>query len=136
MNGEAVFSFLSVLLRNFAMPTTRCNYCATQSRTMTAQSSGAKARKRASSGGGGRAKHVAQELCRTKKTRIAEGQRICDLLLGLFEAIGSGRASEGLTLSPAVTWGVAPGAAQTSMQGTLWPSHEGASHEDHRVGWR
>ena len=107
---------------------------------MTAQSSGAKARKRACSGGGGWAKHVAQGLCRTKVTRTAEGQRICDLLSrlsGPLKAVGSGRASEGL--SPAVTWGVARGAAQTSMQGALVQlgrSHEGRSHEDHRrVGW-
>lgn len=48
------------------------------------------------------------------------GFAICDLLLRPFNAVGSGRASEGL--SPATTWGVARGAAQTSMQGTavLW----------------
>lgn len=105
---------------------------------MTAQSSGAKARKRACSSGGGWAKHVAQGLCRTKVTRTAEGQAREDLrlLLRPLEAVGSGRASEGL--SPAATWGVARGAAQTSMQGAgaLGRSHEGTSHEDrHRVGW-
>jgi hypothetical protein len=108
---------------------------------MTAQSSGAKARKRACSGGGGWAKHVAQGLCRTKVTRTAEGQAREDSRFGYrgrWKAVGSGRASEGL--SPAATWGVARGAAQTSMQGALVQlgrSHEGTSHEDHRrVGWR
>ena len=119
-----------MLLRDFAVP--HYIYVAVtvpRRRMMTswasaAPSSGAKARKRACSGGGGGwAKHVAQGLCRSKNvTRAAEGGgfAICDLLLRPFNAVGSGRASEGL--SPATTWGVARGAAQTSMQGTavLW----------------
>ena len=148
MNVEAFFVSLfarSVLLRDFAVP--HYIYVAItvpRSRMMTSwailRSKGTEAgmqRRRRGVGQARRPRIVSkQEGYAGSRGR---GFAICDLLLRPFNAVGSGRASEGL--SPAVTWGVARGAAQTSMQGALvhlGRSHEGRSHEGRspqRVGW-
>lgn len=124
MNVEAFFVSLfsrSVLLRDFAVP--HYIYVAItvpRSRMMTSwailRSKGTEAgmqRRRRGVGQARRPRIVSkQEGYAGSRGR---GFAICDLLLRPFNAVGSGRASEGL--SPAVTWGVARGARSNEHAG-------------------
>ena len=125
-----------MLLRDFACPLYKLQllcHIANRIVSRTAKSFGAKARKRACC----EPRMSNQGDADSRGHRFASTARICTV--GPFNAVGS-LVAQAKAYRAQWTWGMARGAAQTSMQGSLGgrSSHEEENHErgsSCRVGW-